>query len=199
MHNMFHDDHNSVASFSDWFRYAMLCKVGGYYADMDTVCIKPFDFGDAFVFGLERDGHAANGMIGGWDDVIQKMLMACEKFPKIMPWDSTKTKLRKIRRRIKFAGREGTRYGSVGGPLPFTDALRYHNLLHLGQSPEVFYPVAAPDWKSIFTSGIEHNITENTHAVQLWNSRAEANGLDKNADFPPESLIEQLKRKHKIK
>ena len=200
--HIFHDDHNSVASFSDWFRYAMLCEIRGggkvYYVDMDTICIKPFDFDDEFVFGLERDEHAANGIIGGWNDVIEKMMIACEQFPKIMPWDSTKTKLRKIRRRIKFAGREGTRYGSVGGPLPFTDALRYYNLLHLGKSPEVFYPVAAPDWKSIFTSGAEQPITENTFAIQLWNSRLVADGLDKNAQFPDDSLVEKLKREHKI-
>lgn len=33
-----------VAPFSDWFRYALLAKRGGVWVDMDTICIKPFDF-----------------------------------------------------------------------------------------------------------------------------------------------------------
>ncbi len=120
-------------------------------------------------------------------------------FPRINKWDSAKTKLRKLRRRIKFQGREGSRYGSIGGPLPFTDTLRYFDLLNTAQPPEVFYPITSPDWQTIFDQTFADGLTwsEHTYALQWWNSRASAHpGFNKNADFPRESLIEKLKRKH---
>src|SRR5215469_7995685 len=33
----------STSIFSDFFRYALLAKNGGWYVDMDTICLKPFD------------------------------------------------------------------------------------------------------------------------------------------------------------
>ena len=38
--------------FSDHFRYVLLFKKGGWYMDMDTVCLRPFDFKEEYVFAL---------------------------------------------------------------------------------------------------------------------------------------------------
>ncbi len=69
-----------------------------------------------------------------------------------------------------------------------------------GKDSKVFYPIRSPNWRDIFNpeSNAEQQLTENTYALQWWNSRAVADGLDKNAQFPNDSLIEKLKRKHKI-
>ncbi len=199
---VFRDDHNSVASFSDWFRFALLTHKGGYWVDMDIVCLKPFDFDAArgLIFGMEKENLAGVSVLGGFHSVLVHMREACEDFPKFMPFDSLKTKLRKIRRKITFKGRGGARYGSVAGPLPFTDALRYVNILGEGKPPQVFYPIPSPHWRDIFTaeSNAESMLTADTHAVQWWNSRAVASGVDKNATFPQASLIEKLKLEHGI-
>ncbi len=42
------------AQFSDWFKYHLLLKHGNWWVDMDTVCLRPFDFVDAVVFVEER-------------------------------------------------------------------------------------------------------------------------------------------------
>ena len=91
-------------------------------------------------------------------------------------------------------------HASVAGPLPFTDALKHYDILEHGKAREVFYPIRSPDWHDIFdpASNAEQQLTTNTHAVQWWNSRAVANGINKNATFPQDSLIEKLKRKHGI-
>jgi len=39
----------SVVGFSDLFRYMLLYKVGGWYADFDTVCLKPFNFNNEII------------------------------------------------------------------------------------------------------------------------------------------------------
>ena len=36
--------------FSDIWRYKMLYEKGGYWVDLDMICIKPFDFKEPFVF-----------------------------------------------------------------------------------------------------------------------------------------------------
>lgn len=41
---IFRLNNGSYAVFADWFRFEMLYKVGGFYVDMDMICMKPFDF-----------------------------------------------------------------------------------------------------------------------------------------------------------
>lgn len=38
------------AGFSDFFRYSMLAQNGGWYVDMDVICLRPFDFTYEYVF-----------------------------------------------------------------------------------------------------------------------------------------------------
>src|SRR5579871_677895 len=45
----------SVAGFANFFRYKLLLERGGWWTDMDSVCLKPFDFADEFVFSSEMD------------------------------------------------------------------------------------------------------------------------------------------------
>ena len=40
--------------FSDIFRYKMLYEKGGYWVDMDMICIKKLDFTEPYVFSSER-------------------------------------------------------------------------------------------------------------------------------------------------
>lgn len=58
----------TIASFSDYFRYNMLYQNGGWWVDMDVICIKHFDLDSSFVFATERHGEklfSANCIIKG--------------------------------------------------------------------------------------------------------------------------------------
>src|SRR5437763_16269280 len=46
-------DRPSYAGFSNFFRYKLLLERGGWWADSDVVCLRPFDFPDEYVFGSE--------------------------------------------------------------------------------------------------------------------------------------------------
>ncbi|OFY94111.1 MAG: hypothetical protein A2309_03600 [Bacteroidetes bacterium RIFOXYB2_FULL_35_7] len=48
--NQFGHGKGSLGGFSDIFRYKLLYEHGGWWADMDVTCIKPFDFAAAYVF-----------------------------------------------------------------------------------------------------------------------------------------------------
>ena len=40
--------------FSDIWRYKLMYEKGGYWSDLDMICIKPFDFKELYVFSSER-------------------------------------------------------------------------------------------------------------------------------------------------
>lgn len=54
--HIFLDDRGKVgiAGFSDYFRYHVLLRNGGFWVDMDTICLKPFSFQEEFVFSTQR-------------------------------------------------------------------------------------------------------------------------------------------------
>src|SRR3954451_15656251 len=45
---------NNLAPFADVFRYKLLLERGGWWVDLDFVCLRPFDFAAEWVFASER-------------------------------------------------------------------------------------------------------------------------------------------------
>src|SRR4051812_18573774 len=46
-------DRPSYAGFANLFRYKLLLERGGWWADVDTICLRPFNFSSPFVFASE--------------------------------------------------------------------------------------------------------------------------------------------------
>ncbi len=42
--------YDTYAGFSNFFRYKLLLDRGGWWVDADTICLRPFDFREPFVF-----------------------------------------------------------------------------------------------------------------------------------------------------
>lgn len=58
----------SYAGFSNFFRYMLLLKIGGWWVDTDVICLKPFDFTTEYIFcseygGSERKKIISSGII----------------------------------------------------------------------------------------------------------------------------------------
>jgi len=45
----------SWAIFADYFRYKLLYEKSSWWVDMDTVCLKPFEFDEEYVFSSEKN------------------------------------------------------------------------------------------------------------------------------------------------
>jgi Glycosyltransferase sugar-binding region containing DXD motif len=43
----------TYAGFANFFRYKLLLERGGWWADTDVVCLRPFEFAFPYVFGSE--------------------------------------------------------------------------------------------------------------------------------------------------
>jgi len=53
--NQFGHGKGSYAGFSDIFRYKLLHEIGGWWTDMDVVCLKPLGFEEPYVFRTHHD------------------------------------------------------------------------------------------------------------------------------------------------
>ena len=52
-----------LGTFSDWFRYELLAGKGGFWVDMDYICLRPFDFSADIVFAPDDDTGYFNGVV----------------------------------------------------------------------------------------------------------------------------------------
>ncbi|MDD4576698.1 MAG: glycosyltransferase [Bacteroidales bacterium] len=53
--NQYGHGKGSYAGFSDIFRYKLLYEYGGWWTDMDVICLKPLNFADEYVFRTHHD------------------------------------------------------------------------------------------------------------------------------------------------
>jgi hypothetical protein len=190
----------SHALFSDWFRWELLHQKGGYWVDTDEICLKRFDFSDDLVFGLERPGVAAIGVLKfpRGSDFARWLADSCESPNKILPYDGKSLRLRKHGRRL-FRGnrRSDVGWGEPGGPQGFTRALEHFDLMRHARPVPVFYPVHCTRWRSLFDDTFKdnHAFFEGSYGVHLWNEMLRAT-LDKEATFSPGSYVEHLKARY---
>lgn len=189
----------SYAGFADWFRYELLFQKGGYWVDMDIVCLKPFDFEDDFVFGWQ-DCELVNIAVLKFPSahpLAAILADRCKEPNKIRPGDSFKIKKLKLERRfLQGNRRNNVKWGEGGGPKGFTPLLKEMGLLQCAKPFTYFYPVQPKCWRSFFDDTFKDNLQffTNSYAVHLWNEaiRRDKN-FDKNGTFSQSSLFEHLK------
>jgi hypothetical protein len=61
--NQFGHGKGSYAGFSDIFRYRLLYLKGGWWTDMDVVCLSPLDFREPYVFRTHHDFAAVGNIM----------------------------------------------------------------------------------------------------------------------------------------
>ena len=170
----------SYAGFANWFRYALLIKYGGWWVDMDLVCIKPFEFSNDIILAEELDVGYTNSVI------------------KIPPNHSLMVTMEKFCR--DFKDKEGAMFASVGGPLVLTEFAKKQNMQDKVLPHFYFHPIRYSEWQTAFDKTYTNDISfyESTHGIHFYNEMGRKNNFDKNARFDPDSLFEQLKTKHRI-
>src|SRR5690349_11836405 len=82
-----HKRTQSLAPFADWFRYRLLFDRGGIWADVDMVCLRPFDYASPVVFGLQNDTLINNAVLGlpAGDRMAQWLVACCEHPNRMRP------------------------------------------------------------------------------------------------------------------
>lgn len=174
---IFLDDRNGIASFSDWFRYKLLYEKGGWWVDMDVICVKPFDFKDDYCFAREDVDNPIYSVNNG----IIKAPAEAEFLSDLLNYIDSCDKDMVIR--------------GAFGPSLLERVLSGYESGDYIQSPEVFCPIHWQDTEK-FIEPSDLIFPDATFAIHLWNEMWRLNNLDKDAQYHPNSIYEILKRKY---
>lgn len=166
----------SYAGFANFFRYKLLLERGGWWADLDTICLKPFDFPGEYVFSTQishRGREVATSCViraPARSDVMAYAWDVCQrKNPARLVWGET-------------------------GPTLMAKAVKRFGLDRYKASYRAFCPIDYEDWWKVLQPGFEPSFDERTYAIHLWNEMWRRAGQDKNAQYHPNCLYEKLKR-----
>lgn len=188
-----------LGGFSNWFRYELLYCQGGYWMDLDMVCLKHLDLTDPYVFGWEADLSLINACVLRFpvgDVCLEWLLKMCRDINTWISFERTRKNLFRIVRRITIGNKRQYLYPGETGPVGLTRAVKYCGLQDKAKPPDFFYPVPWNSWQSIFDNTYRDgaDFLEESYAIHLENERLRRNGIDKDGEFPNDSLYEQLKR-----
>ncbi len=165
------------ALLSDYFRFRLLLDRGGWWVDLDVVCLEPFAFPQEYVFASEvspQGPHPASCVI---------------KSPPGAPY------LRAAVEKLEALDPHNIQWGEAGPGL-IAAGIGAYSLQQWVQPPDVFCPLDPPDWESILDPNFSGRFPERTRAVHFWHELWRRGRRDTNARFPRASLYERLKREN---
>lgn len=172
-----YQENGSYAGFSNLFRYKLLLDKGGWWTDMDTICLQPLDFPDDYVFSSE--------MLRG-SEVIDAAVI---KAPAGSPLAEFAFDISNSKDPAKV------KWGETGPRLLQQAVERFQLQAHV-QRASAFCPIDWPDWEWVLDPEREIAFGPETFAVHLWNEVWRRNGRDKDAGYPPGCLFERLKSRY---
>lgn len=177
---------NCLAHASNLFHYELLLKNGGWFVDMDVVCLKPFDFQSEYVFYRDHD-----------ESTISCASVKTPPNSPVMKYcvDTVRGMAQKWKSlEYQDIGPNLTRY-----------AVNAFGLTQFAQPGYVFDPIKWDRAGWLIQSGIKWNLSR-AYALHLfhgaWNGGHEAwavpgsHLLNTDDKYPDECLYEQLKRRY---
>ena len=170
------------AGFSDLFRYKLLLEKGGYWADADVVCLRPFDFESDYVFGRNKRRDSSRSIASA----VIKAPAGCELLQ--FCYDAGFDK-----------DPDGLAWPDLGPPL-LTEGVKRFRLTGYALPHWAFSPIDWWNWEEIVSGRLSMRIktrlklTRGIYAVHLWNEIWRREKLDKNGIYHPQCLYEKLKR-----
>lgn len=172
-------DEGSYAGFANFFRYKLLLERGGWWADTDVVCLKPFRFAHARVYSGEatREGEVVNnGVIRAPAGcaVMALAWRACRRAdPSRLEWGET-------------------------GPRLMLRLIRRLGLAHRVQPAAAFCPLAWWHWDHVLDPSREWAFGPEAYAIHLWNEMWRRAGCDKDRRYPDACLYQRLRVRHRV-
>lgn len=197
--------HSSFAAFADWFRMKFLSEEGGFWVDMDVVCLKKGIPADETWFCRQNASEVAVGAVRfPAHHLVPTALANLANDPASpVPWDTPEEKRAKeeLRQRLPDV-RERRRQIPWGfcGPQGFTRALKHFGLYEQAASPPHMYPVAWEEWQTLYSGEVSLSspTMEKAWAVHLWGEmlRYKPDVWDHRSE---NSLVSELLHKHMSK
>jgi Glycosyltransferase sugar-binding region containing DXD motif len=189
--------HNSQAA--DLCRILVVLKEGGWYVDLDTVCLRPFDFPEPYVFVSEdpskygKQKSTKIPLTPCLETVTNTISNNIFKAPAGSPF------LQYIADRIRSSDTLHPGHWTVFGPILFMEAIPKFHLEQYVKAPIVLDAANPNELYHLVDGNVRYNISEKSYAMHFrtsWWSGLFQPSLS--AVHHPDSLFEQLKRKHNV-
>ena len=183
---------NSIAPFSDWFRYELQERGAGIWLDTDVYLLAPIKPGGDVLFGEESPGMINNGVLrlaAGSEALAQLLGPVRERRPPA--WMPPRRLVDRLLRRAEPTGDPRSWPWGIMGPTGLTHVARKLGIASLAQPPEVFHPVhwSRAGWIRNPAIGLDEVIGPRTVAVHLWN---ECIASFKNEPAPGGSFLHRI-------
>ena len=191
---IFRYKNGSVSAFSNLFRFSLLDKKGGFWVDTDVICVRNFSFGEDIVIMSEPE-HT------GYEQTF--ITSSVIKLPKDSDITREAVRIQRDHKNKILSGE--IQWGS--GPLCVKTIVEKYNLEKYVEPWNTICSCSAPHANTIVVPNRKphpkiidniRDIPKNMIAIHLWNEVWRRNGIDKNQEFHPDSLIEYYKKKHSI-
>jgi hypothetical protein len=170
-------EHKTYSGFANFFRYKLLLEKGGWFVDVDTICVKPFHFSDEYVFSSEGINGRQLVNLGATkvppgSQVMQYAWEACQNMnTSELNW-------------------------SQCGPTLVREAIEKCSLQQYVKPWTTFCPIHFSFWEQMLSQSISWSFDDTTHAIHLWNELWRRAAQDKDAGYPAGCLYEQLKERY---
>lgn len=195
-------DMRGIAYFSDLFRYKMLYEMGGWWVDMDTVCLKEIALTDEPMVGSEGrpERKSLRDRLTGQRRFKNRSFanIGFLKFPaqtEVMNYCFVKSE-------EILTSNKTIRWGDTG-PVLLRSALKKFGKQHYVIPWKTYCPVHLWNWKDFLdpekTVSLERLKNDpDVYCVHLWNELWRRGGVDKNQKFPESTYISHLLRKYGV-
>jgi|SRR6267143_953134 len=170
-------EHATCSGFSNFFRYKLLLEHGGWWADTDMICLKPFRFAAKFVFSSERGGGGLIVNVGAIKVPAGSTVMR-------YAWEACQ---RMDRAQLKW---------SQCGPLLAGAAVETCSLQAYVQPPEVFCPIHFSEWRKMLDPAATWQFSDATWAIHCWNELWRRSNQSKDDSYDSGCLYEGLKHRY---
>jgi hypothetical protein len=164
----------SYAGFSDYFRYNLLEKKGGWWIDTDFVCLRPLVCDSPYFFVGDHQG-VSPGIV---------------KMPRgpLADWIVLESD-------IRFGPNMG--WAGISGLM--ADGVKYFGLHEYVVPVDKFFLLTRLDLLAPTLNGPETAIVENSTAVHMWNEEWRSFDVDKDANYSSTCLYETWMRRFGVK
>lgn len=186
----------SPSPFSDHFRMALLAQKGGWWTDMDVVCLRPWDIAQELVIASSDEYR--------WGVCPNANVLRCP------PGHSLAVKAAEL-----LSARDPAAARHADGPHTVQKLVREMGLSNHVVPPWWFNPIQwrytcyliQPEEPFLHPRRLRRalhmteplgRIRPDSYAVHLWGEIWTKSGYQRDGSYPPDCVFEQLKRRHHL-
>ena len=198
----YQDIRGSWAPFADWFRNEFLVCEGGWWTDLDVICLRD-DLPDEFPwYCLQEPGLVAVGALAFPPrHPVMEILRAISEDPAtVMPWDGPDELAAKVNMRMTMPDvRERRHHAEWGnaGPYGLTRILKHWGLMDLAAASDQLYPLHYTVWRKYLNGDLGLQCSEVSRAwgIHIWGEmlRREPDAWE---NLAKESIVGELLARH---